>query len=106
MSIKLEVIGCLGKDPYVQTISNRKVTILSLACRRANHSRVTDWVTGSIWDEQLANYVRTSFKKGDTIKAFGTLSNLMVYFDGAGKAKPGLDFFINSIGFVPTEKEN
>src|SRR5665213_9339 len=104
MSIKLEVIGYLGKDPYVKTIKDCKVTILYLACRRGS-SPLSYWVTGSIWDEPLASFVSSNYKKGDMIQAFGTMTNLMVYFDGVGKPKPGLDFIIHAVGIAPTEKE-
>jgi single-stranded DNA-binding protein len=104
MSIKLEVVGRLGKDPYVKTIKDCQVTILSLACRRGS-SHLSDWVTGSIWEARLGSFVLEKFKKGDMIQAFGTLSNLMVYFDSVGKPKPGLDFIIHAVGIAPTEKE-
>lgn len=104
MSVKLEVTGRLGKDPYVQTVRDVEVTVISVACRRGA-SRATDWVTGTIWDKKLQNHVRSSYKKGDYIQAFGVLGRLGVYYDGEGKPKPGLDMFINAIGTTRPEKE-
>jgi hypothetical protein len=104
MSIKLEVTGYLGKDPYVQTIEGRSITVLSLACRRGS-SRHADWVTGTIWNERLGAFVQEKFRKGDKIQAFGIMGKLAVYYDSAGKPKPGMDMFINAIGFVHLDKE-
>jgi len=102
MSIKLEVDGFLGKDPFVQTIGNKKVVVLSIASRRTN-SRHADWITGSIWDKHLADWVLVNFKKGQRVHAFGLMSKLMVY-SSEGKWKPGLDMFVNSIGFSKITK--
>lgn len=104
MAIKMEVSGHLGKDPYVQTIGDVQVLVLSIASRKPN-SRHADWVTGTIWDKGLRSYVQSTFKKGDHVKAFGVLSKLGVYF-GDGKWKPGLDMFINALQQVHIEKEN
>jgi len=105
MSIKLQVTGWLGKDPYVQTIGDVEVTVVSLACRRGA-SRHADWITGTIWNKRLANFVQTQFKKGDKVMAFGVMGKLSVYYDVGGKPKPGLDMFINAIGFVHLDKED
>jgi hypothetical protein len=104
MSIKLEVTGHLGKDPYVQTIGEQKVVVLSVASRKPN-SRHADWITGTIWDKKLQQFVLSFFKKGDHIKAFGLVSKLSVY-SSEGKWKPGLDMFINAIQQVHITKEN
>jgi len=104
MSIKLEVVGRLGKDPYVQETKNGKATILSLAARRGSLQPAV-WITGSIWEVRLGAFVLEKFKKGDLIQAFGTLSNLMVYFGSDGQPKPGLDFIINAVGFAEQQKE-
>jgi hypothetical protein len=98
MSIKLEVTGQLGKDPYVQTIDDLQVTILSMACRSSTGLCAPIWVMGSIWEPRVGIFVQETFKKGDTITAFGTISKLGVYYNSEGKAKPGLDMFINAIG--------
>ena len=98
MSVKLEIVGYLGKDPYVQTIEDRQVTVLSLACRRGA-SRHADWITGTVWNERLRNFVST-LRKGNKIHAFGVMGRLNVYYDGTGRARPGLDMFINAIGFA------
>jgi single-stranded DNA-binding protein len=97
VGIKITVEGWLGRDPYVQTIGDKEVLVLSIASRRPN-SRHADWITGTVWNERLKAMVGT-FKKGDKIIAFGVVGRLGVYYDSAGKPKPGLDFFINSIGF-------
>src|SRR5208283_5680383 len=104
MSIKLEICGYLGRDPIVQTIGNVEVTVLSVACRRGA-SRHADWITATVWNPRLQNFVRSTLKKGDKIQAFGVLGKLSVYYDGAGKPKPGLDMFINTIGFVNHTEE-
>lgn len=104
MSIKLEVDGYLGKDPYVQTIGTQEVVVLSLACRRGA-SRHADWITGTVWNPKLRQFVLASLRKGDKVKAFGVMGKLGVYYDSAGKAKPGLDMFINTIGFASPSKE-
>jgi hypothetical protein len=103
MAIKLQVDGWLGKDPYVQTVGDKKVTVLSLASRRGA-SRHADWITGTIWDQKLQDFVRSTFKKGDKVQAFGVMSKLSVYYS-EGKPKPGLDMFINAISFMKVTKE-
>lgn len=104
MAIKLEVTGHLGRDPYVQTIGESKVLVLSMASRKPN-SRHADWVTGTIWDQRLQEFVLSTFKKGDHVKVFGLLSKLDVYYS-EGKHKPGLDMFVNAIQFVAIKKED
>lgn len=104
MAVKLQVEGYLGKDPYVQALGDQEVTVLSIACRRGA-SRHADWITGTVWNTRLQNFVRTALKKGDKIQAFGVMGKLSVYYDVGGKAKPGLDMFINAIGFVHLDKE-
>ena len=104
MSIKIEITGWLGKDPYVQTIGDKKVVVLSLASRRPN-SRHADWVTGTVWNEKLHQFILSTFKKGDKIIALGVLGKLGVYYSSDGKPKPCLDFFVNSVGFSHSDKE-
>jgi hypothetical protein len=104
MGIKITVDGWLGKDPYVQTIGDKKVVVLSLASRRPN-SRHADWITGTVWNERLGQFVLASLKKGDKVLAFGVLGKLGVYYGSDGKAKPALDFFVNTIGFSHPDKE-
>ena len=103
MSIKLTVDGWLGKDPHVQTIGDKTVTVLSIASRRGA-SRHADWVTGTVWDSKLQEFVRSTFKKGDKVIAFGLVSKLSVYYS-EGKPKPGLDMFVNAISFMKITKE-
>lgn len=104
MGITIDVTGYLGRDPYVQTISDKKVVVLSIASRRPN-SRYADWITGTVWNERLQQFVLSALRKGDKIKAFGVLGKLGIYYSSDGKAKPCLDFFVNSIGFGATEKK-
>lgn len=104
MPAKLEVEGYLGKDPYVQTVGDMEVTVVSMAVRRGS-SRHADWITGTVWNKRLQDFVRIALKKGDKVKAFGVMGKLSVYFDGAGKPHPALDMFINAIGFVHLDKE-
>jgi single-stranded DNA-binding protein len=103
VGIKITVEGWIGKDPYVQTIGDKKVVVLNLASRRPN-SRHADWVTGTVWNEKLSQFVLSTFKKGDKIIAFGVMGKLGVYYSSDGKAKPVLDFFVNSIGFSASAK--
>lgn len=103
MAIKLTMDGTLGKDPYVQTIGDRSVTVLSLASRRGA-SRHVDWITGTVWDSKLQEFVRSTFKKGDKVIVFGVCSKLGVYYS-SGKWKPSLDMFINAISFAKITKE-
>src|SRR5271168_1784154 len=98
MSIKITADGYLGKDPYVQTIGDVEVTVLSIASRRVS-SRHADWITGTVWDTKLQQFVLSSFKKGDKVIVFGLMSKLGVYFS-EGKHKPGLDMFVNAISAV------
>lgn len=104
MSVKLEVDGYLGKDPYVQEIANKKIVVLSLACRRSSHkggsSRHADWITGTIWDPTLQAFVLGRFKRGDKIKVIGVMGKLSIYYSADGKPKPGLDMFINALGTI------
>lgn len=104
MSIKLQIEGYLGKDPYVAKMGDVEVTVLSVACRRGS-SRHADWITATVWNPRLQDFVRSTLKKGDKIQAFGVLGKLSVYYDGAGKPKSGLDMFINTIGFVNHTEE-
>ena len=103
MSVKLQVDGYLGKDPYVQTITNAKVVVLSIASRRGA-SRHADWITGTVWDKQLQTFVLASFKKGDKVLCFGLMSKLGIFYS-EGKPKPGLDMFVNAISHLKVDKE-
>jgi hypothetical protein len=103
MSVKLEVEGYLGKNPYRQEIKGKSMVVLSIAIRRLQ-SRHADWITGTIWNEKLQEMVLQTFHAGDQVQVFGTMSKLGCYIS-KGKPNPSLDMFINSVGFVNHQEE-
>lgn len=104
MSVKLEVVGYLGKDPFVRKIKDQDVVILSIASRRGQ-SRHCDWIQGTVWNERLRTFALGQFKKGDKITASGIMGRITIFYSTAGKPQPSLDFFINSLGFVKHQEE-
>jgi single-strand DNA-binding protein len=77
---KVQLLGHLGKEPIVKTLSTGKMARFSLATdesylnREGNRVENTQWHNLVAWGE-VAEQVEQSLKKGSRIQLYGKIAN-------------------------------
>jgi single-strand DNA-binding protein len=77
---KVQLLGHLGKEPIVKTLSTGKMARFSLATdesylnREGNRVENTQWHSLVAWGE-VAEQVEQSLKKGSRIQLYGKIAN-------------------------------
>jgi len=99
MSVKIQIIGNVGRDPSVRyTQGGKCVASLSLASTYKKEGRpdVTSWFKVTVWDE-LAERVGENVKKGDFILVEGYRVEIDTWEDKSGSTRADIAVTANKV---------